>query len=133
MKEAQNSPNKALDRMTRSAGTFRLQLGRSWRALRHRSALRYVDAGPGMVDRTKIIGALVPEPTLVFQFFALFFRFESSLKPSGFLNTGAKLLIASLIYGAALRLRVQDIDSRRLCYADPHKMPRQTAGQAPSN
>ena len=35
--------NKTLDRMTRSAVSRMFQVGRSWRAPRHRSALRWAE------------------------------------------------------------------------------------------
>ena len=43
-----------------------------------------------MVEPTKIIDALVADRDLVLRFFAVFSRFEYSLKRSGFLKTGEK-------------------------------------------
>ena len=43
-----------------------------------------------MVEPNKIIDALVPDRDLVLRFFAVFSRFEYSLKRSGFLKAGEK-------------------------------------------
>jgi hypothetical protein len=65
-----------------------------------------------MVDPSKIIDALVADRDVVLRFFALFSRFEYSLKRSGFLKTGEKAEPNWDTYSNSIRGRFEGIQDQ---------------------